>query len=327
MTPRGPLPAARAYHSFTASGGLCVSLFGRSTNSSLVTAKHSIAVYDPSSNRWIDPTCVEGAVPIARSSHRASAVAGGVLVFGGAPGRRDKSQRLDDLQFLSLSKDAKHAAWQQCTMVGSKGTAVKGPAAACVVESLLPEGRAAHAQAVIGGKLYILAGYSNHKSYASDAWCCSFDETPLPKHAEPQPPAPSAGVPRGSKTAPLAAEPGQAGPLSDANWKSARRSGAPAGEAAPDVKRQRVSPPGKGTGPGTGTAATAGVGMAVAQAELQGQLRVLREALDQQRAREAGLLQDKGGLQAQMDRLKAEVRLHRCWCCEGMGAPRFPRLP
>ncbi|KAL4539588.1 hypothetical protein Ndes2526A_g02616 [Nannochloris sp. 'desiccata'] len=54
VTYRGKAPISRAYHSFSAVGNLCVALYGRTLNKSLVSAKKSIAVYDAQAGTWLE---------------------------------------------------------------------------------------------------------------------------------------------------------------------------------------------------------------------------------------------------------------------------------
>lgn len=79
-----------------------------------------------------------------RSSHRAVAVPGGLLVFGGAV---DGGRRSADLAFLSVA--AGRLAWRPIAPAD-------GPQAA---GSTWPLARGAHAADVVGGRLYVCGGY------------------------------------------------------------------------------------------------------------------------------------------------------------------------
>ncbi|PSC75591.1 kelch domain-containing isoform A [Micractinium conductrix] len=205
----GAKPEPRAYHSFVASGARCYSVGGRTNNSKLIKDKEFVVVWDAASSKWFRPVGIEGEVA-PRSSHRALAVPGGVLLFGGAV---DKGARSDDLALLATNG---RLAWKLCWHGGGGGG--RGPKA-----------RGAHGMEIAGGRLYVLGGYGEGKQYTADCWSLGLDAIEgcdaAPPASQPQRDAAARGS-GGGKVAPEASE-----------WRSARRS-APAAAA---VKRQRVA--------------------------------------------------------------------------------------
>jgi hypothetical protein len=179
---RGPIP--RAYHSFSAIGTLCVAIFGRTENKSLVSSKKSVAVYDAQSGTWLEISekDIKGVIPQVRSSHRACSVvvsgnSGGVLIFGGAPALASKKiDRLADMHYLKIiasppqagsrrvgssSGSKYHFEWINC---GDGAEMSKGS------DTIWPIGRGAHAQEFINGKLCLFGGYCRHEKYCTDVW-------------------------------------------------------------------------------------------------------------------------------------------------------------
>ena len=155
----GKAPSPRAYHTFTAVGSLCISLFGRVARATLVPSRQSVAIFDAKAGKWLPSNPVKGTAPAVRSSHKASAINDGLVLFGGAPSAAtDKKGRLSDMYILKLHKENMNGGleWQACQPNDAAAE--------------WPTGRAAHAQEVISRKLYVLGGYGSHKNYCSDAW-------------------------------------------------------------------------------------------------------------------------------------------------------------
>lgn len=126
ISPCGPCPSPRGYHSFTTFGdNYCIVIGGR-TEEGRIQGGHMVAVYDASRNCWVplppigpptDPppevggasvTAVNGGEaslplppPVARSSHRAVALKDRIVVHGGSANEKD-SNRLSDVATLVL---------------------------------------------------------------------------------------------------------------------------------------------------------------------------------------------------------------------------------
>ena len=174
ITPGGhshaPLPCA--YHTFTAiADGLCVALFGRTSQYKLLSTRQCISIYDTKSNAWLDVGATSNPKrpqPVARSSHRACASGDGkgVVVFGGAPAVQDThttttsetASRLADLHELRITvigggsgggddKQKKRVSleWWAYDRHAPKGA--------------WPPERAAHIQERIGRNIFVVAGY------------------------------------------------------------------------------------------------------------------------------------------------------------------------
>lgn len=187
VTYRGKAPISRAYHSFSAVGNLCVALYGRTLNKSLVSAKKSIAVYDTQAGTWLEISekDIKGIIPQVRSSHRACSLvlgggtSGGVLVFGGAPALASKKiDRLADMHYLNIIAAPPQASSRRGG--GSSSNSGKyhfewincgdGTEATKVGDGTWPIGRGAHAQEFINGKLCLFGGYCRHEKYCTDVW-------------------------------------------------------------------------------------------------------------------------------------------------------------
>lgn len=105
----------------------------------------------------VSPHAAPGAVSgelSPRSSHRAVGVPGGLMIFGGAVDRGEKS---NDLMLLTVGGHSR-LTWRACLppsdSAGSHAGAVGWPGA-----------RGAHAAEVVCGRLYVLGGYGEGKKY------------------------------------------------------------------------------------------------------------------------------------------------------------------
>lgn len=293
VVPRGDPPDARAYHSFTAVGRRCYALFGRCATNKVIPARSAVAVYDPTGNRWVVPARVGGAPPALRSSHRASAVPGGVLVFGGAGAAGTKPRMGDAHVLLEQAPGAGGLAWVAC----AGGAGAGGP-------TDWPAGRAAHCQEVVRGKVYLLGGYMVKSTYVKDVW------------------SGQVVLPRDDESAAAAARPPPAAAAQAGEWRSTRRArpeeaAVAVAAAAAAAKRKRLSSgmPGGSMPPAGHVDAVAlldsvvpGAASPPAAVRDAQEARKLRQALEQQQAAEIKLLQEKGALQMELARLKAEVR-------------------
>jgi hypothetical protein len=200
LSPAGPAPLPRGYHAMATCGVLCISLYGRSQSSTLVSGEESIVVYNAAANKWHERRSlkVSGAAPVQRGSLRVSSVPGGLLAFGGAGGgvssgkqvasgdedlRRKKQQqqrRLSDLHLLRVEPAIGgflKLTWKECCDAGN-GKIIRGSPRA----SSWPAGRAAHGQAYIGGKLFLFGGYRGNGAskinslYAGDVWSAQINQ-------------------------------------------------------------------------------------------------------------------------------------------------------
>lgn len=163
----------------------------------MISSREAPAIYDAAANKWILSEKASGNAPAARASHRACAVSGGVVVYGGAPARSTQA-RLSDLRFLTVEMDSRpsdndehHRGGLQLTLKWSPRYHVENGATIAhdeyddddVIDSLShpgihaskhahkPAGRAAHVLECVGDRVYVLAGYGDEKKYAADAWC------------------------------------------------------------------------------------------------------------------------------------------------------------
>jgi hypothetical protein len=187
LKPKGKVPIARGYHSFSAVGSLCITVFGRTSTKSLIPTKKSVSIFDAVAGTWLEVADkdIKGLIPQVRSSHGASSVTtsgggnsvGGVLLFGGAPASASEKERLTDLNYLKI-----YAVPQGTSRGrnGSSSSAVKyqlewlycgdGTAADEILNGEWPLGRAAHAQELFNGKLYLFGGYCGNENYCMDVW-------------------------------------------------------------------------------------------------------------------------------------------------------------
>jgi len=252
---RGKAPIPRAYHSFSAVGTLCVAIFGRTENKSLVSAKKSVAVYDAQAGTWLDISekDIKGVIPQVRSSHRAcSVVVGGnndgVLVFGGAPALASKKiDRLADMHYLKIITAPVHANTRK-----SKGSSVSnskyqfewincgdGAELSEGTDDTWPIGRGAHAQEFINGKLCLFGGYCSHEKYCTDVW----EGLVVVEGQQPATTAARAGARTAPKLVAVCNDPSAAAVEAAPKWKSARgkvENDESLQNNLPSAKRQKV---------------------------------------------------------------------------------------
>jgi hypothetical protein len=95
------------------------------------------------------PAGVIGGDLMPRSSHRAVAVPGGVLLFGGAG---DGGVKSSDLHLLRVGQHGR-LSWRPC----GSGSSTAGA---------WPPGRGAHAAQVVADRLYVLGGYGEVRAAA-----------------------------------------------------------------------------------------------------------------------------------------------------------------
>jgi N-acetylneuraminic acid mutarotase len=85
-TPAGQLPTPRAYHTWTTLGSACYVFGGRGQDGVVAESDPTLlCAYDTSMDAWVPLTFeADGPAPAPRSSHRAAAHNGRVVIFGGA---------------------------------------------------------------------------------------------------------------------------------------------------------------------------------------------------------------------------------------------------
>lgn len=345
VTTTGRVPSPRAYHSFTAVGHLCISLFGRAAGSSLVPHRQAVIIFDAKAGKWVATPKIKGTTPAVRSSHRVNASKGGLFLFGGAPSG-PKKDRLSDLHFLRVSTSGME--WTSLDS-GQDNDTYRG---AGEESRELPSGRAAHAQELINRKLYLFGGYGSNKSYCGDAWEGQIGQNNTNNSKST---TPLAGVTSGAaavaagddaidKDTPVAGS---------SKWRSSRRA-LENNNTLPEPKRARLSMKSQGGGvlpplPGAAGLSSAAVGTkdivawaaknnknatpaivigcteavvasgchpampAAKVAALERELCDVREALVAQRAREAALLRDSNVAQDEVHKLKDEVSEFRAF--------------
>jgi hypothetical protein len=332
LSPRGAPPEPRAYHSFTAVGDRCYALFGRGPAESLVPPRAAIAVYCARDDRWVAAAHAGGEAPAPRSSHRASPVPGGVLVFGGVPAAAHKNRgRLADAHCLT---ETAAGGLEWAALGGGRAAAgarpARGAAAAFRSPMPWPPGRGAHAQEVIGSRLVVVTGYLDGKDYAADVWVA---DLALPARAGA---AQAGAAPADQPPRPAAAAAAPA-PASEAQeWRSTRRGGALATGLPAAAKRQRLSDV---LAPPAAAAAATPPDALVAPGEhlpvhweqrvlaAERELRELRAAQAVHQQREARLLQDKAALQGELDRRERELReTDAKWLAVSEDAARWRQL-
>ncbi|KAI7841997.1 hypothetical protein COHA_004340 [Chlorella ohadii] len=158
----GTPPEARAYHRFVSVPGSahCYVLCGRSHGNRLCKGKQMIQIYDCTTDRWFTPGVVSGDLS-PRSSLAAAAIDGGVVVFGGAT---DRGERSDELALLSVAHNK--LQWRLCRRTGGVHW---------------PRPRGAHTAEVVGGRVYCAGGYGMGKMYHADCLSVSLEAFgPLP---------------------------------------------------------------------------------------------------------------------------------------------------
>eukprot|EP00884_Botryococcus_braunii_P007611 jgi/Botrbrau1/16851/Bobra.150_2s0073.1 len=171
------LACGRAYHTFTALGSRCVVIGGRmpctdvGTKFNVVSGPQYVAIYDAEGNCWMKVESTGGVPPPPRSSHRAVVVGDRIVVHGGALCSGERTACMASLQ-LHEGGCCSWSDWDNDLCSASH-----------------PPGRAAHAVAVLGTRLFIFAGYqgphvvgqgpdSGQKgSIGGDAWSVTLAKT------------------------------------------------------------------------------------------------------------------------------------------------------
>ena len=143
-------PAPRAHMTFHRIGDYCVSLFGRSGAKTLISKHKCLAVYDPSTQTWLDETSGKGDVPTARYSHVSSVWGSNLIVFGGVLDKADSSGG-GTVSVLHVDQKKNAFIWLKG---GSK-------------RQDFVQHRVGHVQNIIDDTLYIMGGFYQH-SYHDD---------------------------------------------------------------------------------------------------------------------------------------------------------------
>ncbi|DBA99644.1 TPA: hypothetical protein ACH3X3_012208 [Trebouxia sp. C0006] len=148
VQPHGPLPTARAYHTFNTMGNKCFVVGGRTTQNTLLARDELLCMYDVATNQWVSPGPVSGTFP-ARSSHRGIVIGGNQLVICGGTGQG--KVRMNDTSVLKQASNGQ-LSWRRPSV------------------SPFQPGRTAQGMTVCNDSLYILGGYGVGQSFPSDVW-------------------------------------------------------------------------------------------------------------------------------------------------------------
>jgi len=111
VQPHGPLPTARAYHTFNTMGNKCFVVGGRTTQNTLLTRDELLCMYDVATNQWVSPGPVSGTFP-ARSSHRGIVIGGNQLVICGGTGQG--KVRMNDTSVLKQASNGQIVSMKTC---------------------------------------------------------------------------------------------------------------------------------------------------------------------------------------------------------------------
>jgi hypothetical protein len=302
LFPSGPAPSPRAYHTFTAVGHICLAVGGR-LDGALLKASLSVATYDAEANRWTAQGAAAAAgagATCCRSSHRASSVPGGVLIFGGMVGKKGSAkerERLNDLALLQVPSSGGGRLTCKRFTGRCASSPVKAIEAGDPGAAARPAGRTGHVQEALGDAFFVFGGYSDGRKYTADAW-----KTVLPTAAlgKPAVAAPVAKVFSPPEVATADCSDSTA-PAEGTQWKSARRL---AEVAAPPEKRRRVD--------------------AVQQQQQEQQPEQQQQHREEPHT-QGRLLQAKAAAEAEIKRLRKEVRGALCpfflFFCTSAGAP------
>ncbi|KAI8467037.1 MAG: hypothetical protein J3K34DRAFT_45907 [Monoraphidium minutum] len=117
LKPSGVPPSPRAYHTCTTVGHVLYVFGGRQAGGLVTDGDPTIlCAYDAMQNSWRALSLGAGArgqPPCARSSHRAVAFAGRVVIFGGTPHPDDKRRRMGDIHTLYIAPSG-DVVWSAC---------------------------------------------------------------------------------------------------------------------------------------------------------------------------------------------------------------------
>lgn len=150
-------PTPRAHMTFHRVGNFCISIFGRSGAKTLISKHKCLAVYDPSTQTWLNETSGKGDVPTARYSHVSSVLGSNIIVFGGVLDKADSGGNTGTVSVLHVDQKKKCFSWLKG---GSKREE-------CIHH------RVGHVQNIIDDTLYIMGGFYQH-SYHVDVIILKF---------------------------------------------------------------------------------------------------------------------------------------------------------